>query len=494
MEKYLVRSLGRDTGSCSTIIIGKNASATGKVLLAHNEDDYDSTVQVHLVPRVKHKGGDTISFGDGKAVIPEVPETYAYYWSELRSLGGISFADGFVNEFGVAVVTDSCRPCKEAQPADEENGLGYGLRRLIAERARTAREGVEIAAALIEKYGYFSARCYHICDKEEAWAVQVTQGHRYAARRIPDDGVYYIPNWYTIHTIDWNDAAHKEMYFSKDVAEYAARQGWYTPKAAGDYSNFDFAEAYQAPDDNFYNEVRARNAWRLLTGSVPADLRIFCQKAEKKYTPDDLKKIMRSHYEGSEDDISEGYTKNPHWVGPWPTTICNSMTAESMIVEFHEITDLTCMWRACPKPCLSPYVPWYLGNLAVPCGYEWTDPLIAQTTHFCPAEEELRYNPARAYWAFRTLQYLTEFDYGMPAKLIHPAIAEIEKEWVAEKPLVEETYKKLLDKNEKAAKEYLTQYTAGKAAFAWNWANDMIQKVGEERILDNNPTVRALYE
>lgn len=34
-------SPSRDRGSCSTIIVGKDASATGYVLVAHNEDDYD---------------------------------------------------------------------------------------------------------------------------------------------------------------------------------------------------------------------------------------------------------------------------------------------------------------------------------------------------------------------------------------------------------------------------------------------------------------------
>lgn len=43
-------SPSRDRGSCSTIIVGKDASATGYVLVAHNEDDYDCVIQVHKVP------------------------------------------------------------------------------------------------------------------------------------------------------------------------------------------------------------------------------------------------------------------------------------------------------------------------------------------------------------------------------------------------------------------------------------------------------------
>ena len=67
-------SPSRDRGSCSTIVVGKDASATGYVLVAHNEDDYDCVLQVHKVPRIRHKPGETIRFADAKGVIPQVEE------------------------------------------------------------------------------------------------------------------------------------------------------------------------------------------------------------------------------------------------------------------------------------------------------------------------------------------------------------------------------------------------------------------------------------
>ena len=71
-----------ENANCSTILVGKDASVTGKVLLGHNEDDEDCIVQLHYVPRFKHKPDSVITFPDAKAVIPQVEETYAYYWSE----------------------------------------------------------------------------------------------------------------------------------------------------------------------------------------------------------------------------------------------------------------------------------------------------------------------------------------------------------------------------------------------------------------------------
>ncbi|MBR7148091.1 MAG: C69 family dipeptidase, partial [Firmicutes bacterium] len=139
---------GLELGNCSTVIIGKDASATGNFIVGHNEDDEDCVAQTHLVPRIKHEPGSLIQFADAKAVIPQVEETYAYFWSEVRRKGGISFADGFINEWGVSIVTDSCRPGRDASGCPKDNpeayGIGYALRRIVAERAKTAREGVQI--------------------------------------------------------------------------------------------------------------------------------------------------------------------------------------------------------------------------------------------------------------------------------------------------------------------------------------------------------------
>ena len=86
--------------NCSTIIVGKHASKTGHVLVAHNEDDMECIAQIHVVPRVQHNEGEVLTFKDGSAVIPQVPETWAYTWTELRTLKGIGgepVGDSFFN-------------------------------------------------------------------------------------------------------------------------------------------------------------------------------------------------------------------------------------------------------------------------------------------------------------------------------------------------------------------------------------------------------------
>ncbi len=476
-----------DRGSCSTIIVGKAASTTGHVLVGHSEDDFDCTIQVHKVPRIQHKEGETLSFADAPAVIPQVPETYAYQWSEFRCEGGISFADCYLNEWGLAVVSNACRPSKLSEEEPQLGGMGYALRRLVAERARTAREAVEVAAELVSTYGYFSSRSYQFIDKDEAWVFQVPTGNRYVAKRVPDDHVYFIPNHFTIHEVDWTDTEHKNYYFSEDLAEYPIRRGWYTPAVPGDHSDFDFAAAYQDGKDKVHNMMRTRQAWPMLIGERPEEWRPFSRKAPHKLSPEDLKRILRSHFEGTEDDYSGGYEHNPH-LDRDPCTLCSAMTAESTVLVFHEIPALTCIWRASPKTCITPFVPWYLGNTAVPRGYSWLDPTTSQATHFMPTPSELHIDFSRAYWSFRVLQYFTEFDYKGTHELLRKSAAELEHKWEAEAPMVEESYKRMLAISPEMASDYLTSYTAAAAQRAWDWANERIEQLGEERILKNSST------
>ena len=220
-------------GACSTVIIGKNASTTGKVIMGHNEDDDHSIAQAHIVPRMKHKPGEMVTFETGLAIIPQVEETLGYLWTDVKCPGGISFADTFVNECGVAIATNACRESRDATGAEHDNwkdyNVGYALRRLIAERAHTAREGVKVAAELVEKYGYTSSRSYQIADKEEAWVLQVPRGYRCVAKRVPDDHVYYIPNHYRPTWCLWPWTRRTTPCPCHPSSPKTTRKSWSTP-------------------------------------------------------------------------------------------------------------------------------------------------------------------------------------------------------------------------------------------------------------------------
>jgi len=465
---------------CSAIIVGKKASLTGEVLFGHNEDDKGNNVMVqYKVPRATHKPGELITFEPACAKIPQVEQTWAYLWSETRASWQASFSDTFINEWGVAIATDSCSNSREDQPELTNGGIGYGLGHLIAQRARTAGEGVEIAARLVDQYGYTaSGRAYQIVDKNEGWVFQVVKGKHYVAKRVSDDEVMFIPNWYTIHEVDLSD---KENYIaSQDIITYAIERGWYTPAKPGDYSDFDFALAYQDPNkDQSRNIVRHKNALRLILGKEPDDVRAFSVKPPKKLSIDDVKKILRTHYEGTGDDLSCGYAINPHRTGI--RTICTSTTLESFIIQFREEPAFTCIWRAALNPCTSPYVPWYLGITKVPAGYGWLSPQVGISTHFNVPAADLSYRPGRAWWAFQDVQDLADASYGSVIEEIVRRRDALEKQWSSYQPTIEAKAREAYQKDPARAAAILTDYTNQQAVLAWrtwrNLFNDLLAKL-----------------
>ena len=66
-----------------------------------------------------------------------------------------------------------------------------------------------------------------------------------------------------------------------------------------------------------------------------------------------VKAILRTHFEGTPSDVSEG--ASPHFMPTRP--ICASTTLESNVVQIRERTEMTLIRRALGRPCLSPYIP-----------------------------------------------------------------------------------------------------------------------------------------
>lgn len=471
-------------GNCSTLIAGKNASETGYVLVAHGEDTSGVRSQTHLVPRKQHGKDEVVSFADGTAVIPQVPETNAYLWNEARVPGGESFADTFLNEYGVAVYSNNGLGSKIAEDGSSVGGIGYGFRKLIAERATSARHGVEIASELMEKYGYRSSRIYHIVDKEEAWSVQLTTGHQFAAEKVGDDEVYYLPNWYTIHQIDFNDTEHKKFYWSKDLVSYAIQQGWYQPQKEGDYSDFDFAEVYQdenGPSGTMINFDRSKIGWQAVTGGEEVPDKTFAIPAKKKYNKEDFKQILRIRYldihpEAVDEEYEpcEDVDVNKHYGITWHGSI------EGSVIEFNEDPNLNCMWKTIDRQRHSIFMPIYYGIQEVPDGFEYIGEEASTASHFFVDEKEVRkFDKDSAFWAFHLLRDLMDFEFEEDKLL--KKVGELENYFSITKKEVDQTYLKLKEENLTYAKELLTDYTNAMAQKAVKFVWDCIVEITRDK-------------
>ncbi len=392
--------------NCFTIVVGKDASDTGMVLVGHNEDDWgDMIINIYKVEPKNHKDGEMIKLICGE-LIPQVDHTYGYLWWQTPTE---KFGDYLVNEHGVSVCSDACMS-KE----DTASGfIGFYLRRLIVERANCARQGVLIAGNLIEEYGYESSgRTYIIADKNEAWLMSVVQGKRWIAQRVPDHEVAIIPNYYTIQEVDLTDTAN--FLASKDIIEYAVLRGWYDQTTGVE---FNFREVYGDPATNYSMGNIARH-W---SGLNQLDDKVynygekfpFSFNPGRKISKHDIMTVLSSHYEGTDFETNYSLHKSPH--KNMVHRICNHGTKFSLVTEFFNDEDFEtdyCVWWAPLNPCIHPYIPVIYEIEDIPLEYQNGDYHEALSSHFDEGSHSKTHNPLSAYSVFYQFNHDIDINYN----------------------------------------------------------------------------------
>lgn len=373
--------------ACTTVIVGKGASADGSVLMAH-EEDYAPNDAMKIVhhPRQQHAPGEVIHFAFED--VPQVPLTYAYtademYDPERLGMPPASFMNG-INEWGVAADSNCIDAQEPILPEENDMGLGWPeIGQLIMERATTAREAIELAGSLVDEYtfnGFEVSSCKHlaflISDPDEGWVIEVTRRH-WVAQRVPDDGAVYYANECKIGA-DYDMA-------SSDLINYAVAQGWYDP-ASGPFS---FKDVYCGPflgqEWNVKRQERAEFLVKPKLGAV---------------TVQDLMATMRDHYEGTA-DYATPYTGG--YDGPTVVPICNSSNHASQVYHLRnwlprEIGPV--MFITAASPDMSIYNPIYAGY-ADQTPVEWR----TATNSFAPDS---------AWWHFEYIQRTVASHHPLP--------------------------------------------------------------------------------
>lgn len=408
---------------CTSVIVGKNASTTGRVLLAHNEDAGGRVMhQQFWCPGGRHEPGEVLEAEPGRAKVPQVLDTLGCYWSNMLQMPpGSSFDQGFANEAGVMFCSNSGGTSFDGDLSDEEvglvdGGIGFLLRRCVMERAHSAREAVEIAATLLTKYGYWSpARNYSFVDRNEAWLMNVVKGHHFVAKRVADDEVVLISNYLAIRHVDLEDKDN--VIASPDLIEYAIEKGRYQPKKPGDFSDFDFCAAYQSQanrtDPN--KSIRMRTGWQYLTGGkVYDDILHYPEhiKPSRKISPQDLKNILRLTALETYQNRGDGKTDCFHASAQ---DISRMHTRESWVAELGEKPTFNILWHCASNQDADPYVPWFPLGEKIPTGYQWTSRDEAHRVQFAMKPRLLDYDLDKSYFLYATLSELVNFDRGLMA-------------------------------------------------------------------------------
>jgi len=442
---------------CFSIVVGKEASVDGYVIMAHNEDDSPpQIVNHHKIPRRQYSPGEEAKLING-GQLDQVEQTWAYIWSEMP---GMLFSDSYINEWGVCITSDNC-PSREDKPKITNGGIGYMLRRLVAERAKTARQGVLIAGKLVERFGYIdSGRSYIITDPDEGWIFCVVNGKHWLARRVADNEVAMVANTYTIHQVDLSDSDN--YLASKDIVKYAVSRGWYNPKKDGP---LDFADVYANPRSasDPSNFGRQRSGLRYVAAEhIPLGPRLpFSIVPKRKIGVAEIMQILRHDYKGTELQPSPP-TKNPLEGG---CPICSGNTQTSFVVQLRRNMPLDIgivYWACLASPRTSFYIPFHFGLSDFPRAFRSTSQRPSNDFYevkiTCSISQT---DPFHAFWVFSNFHNKVE---NAPADVITQVKAragKIEKNaFNLQKPL-EETASRLYTEDKTTAMQILANYSNG---------------------------------
>ncbi len=457
--------------NCFSVVVGKAASADGSVLFAHNEDDGgDLFVNVIKVPARAHDSGSSLTLTTG-ARYPQAEATLATLWFGIPTM---RFADAWANEHAVVVASNVCRS-KEDSVELTDGGIGTWLRRLVAQRARTAKEGVRVAAAAIDSLGYLSSgRSYVICDRQEGWVLSVVKGRHWIAHRVPDDEVMVLANCYTMGEVDLADTVN--VLYSPDLIDYATERGWYDP-ASGDA--FDFARVYGDPQ-SLIAPVNTHRMWRginlMARDSVDMDGPFpFSFTPDTLITRTRLMTVLRDHYEGTPLDRSQGYTRgSPHQANEH--TICADINQCGFVAQLrpHLPAALSVLWWAPRRPDTQAFQPWYLGILEAPDGYGTGTPAGLFEQHLNPADSTRAALRDIAFADFRTLAEWVDLYYIEHYPDVRAVWDSVQVEWFDEQKKVDRTVQKLWRTTPDEALMQLTEFTHRCAREAWQRARSMM--------------------
>ncbi len=298
--------------ACCGFIIGRQLTKDGTTLFGRTEDyPYYPNGGKHnknyvVVDAKTYNEGDQIEDESNGFTYPHAANEMKYtatYDSARGDGSNGAFGEHGFNEAGVSMTaTVTAIPNKKVLSTDplKENGLPEAaMLDVILPRVKTAREGVELLAKVIEEKGSAEGNVVVFADQNETWYMEILSGHQYVAVKVPEDKYAVFANTYYLGHVDLNDT--ENVIASKDVEKVAKESGNYKTDKDG---NFHIAKSY-GPEK--YAEGDRSRTYAGITLLDP-DSKVTYEDDEyelfrsptdpnKKYTLEDAFALQRNRFE-----------------------------------------------------------------------------------------------------------------------------------------------------------------------------------------------------
>jgi hypothetical protein len=226
------------------LYVGRNLTRDGIAFLGGYGDE-PSSHWLEIIPAEHHAEGATITVGvTPEAELPgrlseiaQVRRTARHVRVSYSHYKGVPapLSNGGLNEYGVAVRdiwSTSRSELIDMTPADQTGPNYSDLAKLVLERAKTAREGVDLIASLIARHNYstYGGNSHIIADADEAWVVIECAGGQklWVAERLGPDSVRASRPG---HIGDIPAEPTDDFLFPDHFVSFAIGQGWHDPAA-----------------------------------------------------------------------------------------------------------------------------------------------------------------------------------------------------------------------------------------------------------------------
>ncbi|MCL2165134.1 MAG: C69 family dipeptidase [Oscillospiraceae bacterium] len=238
--------------ACTSMIVGKDASTTGRPLFARTEDSQpNGSKKFIVVPAGFYKAnteylldaqGFKWTFSHDSYKFTAVPDTSRL---GISALGGEAaskdavphWEDGFhftfdsngVNEKGFAVSATTTTGFRSGigMPTGTSQWTERTMAKLLLAEAATCREAMDVVDKLLApgagQQG-MANEIIHMADQNEAWILEAVGRYYYVASRVPDDSFTVLANAMQHQFFDENDPVNFRSNFKPNT--YAEEHGF----------------------------------------------------------------------------------------------------------------------------------------------------------------------------------------------------------------------------------------------------------------------------
>lgn len=480
---------GVEAIACTGLLVGKNASTDGSVMISYSADSHSLYGELYRWPAATWPKGsmlDVVEWDTGKPLgqIPQVEQTYSVI--------------GNMNEYQVAITESTWGGRSELE--DTTGIIDYGSLIYIAlQRSKSAREAIRVMTNLVKDYGYCSSgESFSIADKNEVWIMELIgkgpgkKGAVWVAIRIPDDCISAHANQSRIQQIPFDDK--ENCMYSPDVVSFAREMGYFKGKD----KDFSFQQAYNPYDFSGLRGCEAR-VWSFFRKYDPSMEKYadFAKgdpskgpmplyiKPNRKLSVQDVQNGMRDHYEGTDlcmtNDAGAGPYKVPYRWRPMNfkvdgETYVNERAIATQQTGFVIVPQMRnwlpdeiggILWFGVDDADMAVFTPLYSSMLDAPECFRVGN------------GDMMTFSWTAAFWIHNWVANMAYHKYSFMIEDIRKVQQELENGFKETIPAIDKAAAELLAKDPMEARKFLTWYSTSTA----DAATERWKKLGEYLIV-----------